>query len=157
MARVPEQSLRFESIHREVMGAVKWALGILDRGDRKAGEMIYLYSRAKSRIEPPMMLKEGIAATDEGRTDEPREEVTEVGTASANLDKRRCSYFGLLFLKGRYASYAATSGCGVIHQTACIQDILHNCTKIGRAPSNWLHRAVGSVVSSLATAWWEYR
>lgn len=100
MARVPEQFLRFESIHWEVMGVVKWALGILDRGDRKAGEMMYLYSRARSRIEPPMMLKEGIAATDQRRTNRPKVKVTDVGTASAKVDRRQCSYLGLPVSKG---------------------------------------------------------
>ncbi len=62
MARVPEQFLRFESIHCEVMGVEKWALGILDRGERKSGEMRYLYSKSRSKKVIPMIVREGMLA-----------------------------------------------------------------------------------------------
>lgn len=42
MARVPAPVRLFEDIHSEETGAEKWALGILAKGDKKAGTMIYL-------------------------------------------------------------------------------------------------------------------
>lgn len=57
MVNVPEQSFRLESIHWEENGAEKWALGILDRGDRKAGEMMYLYSRSRSSRDNAMAVR----------------------------------------------------------------------------------------------------
>ena len=42
MVRVPAQVRRLDWIHRDVMGAEKWALGIFERGDRNAGVMTNL-------------------------------------------------------------------------------------------------------------------
>lgn len=45
------------------MGTEKWALGILDRGDRKTGEMMYLYSKSRSRRETPRMARGAMSRT----------------------------------------------------------------------------------------------
>lgn len=63
MVWVPAQCpFLFESIHLEVTGAEKWALGIFDRGERKMGEMRYLYSKSRSKKEIPMTVKEGMSS-----------------------------------------------------------------------------------------------
>ena len=60
MARVPAEVHRFNQIHEEVMEDEKWALGILERGERKTGVRMYLQRKSSSKRETPRIVKEAI-------------------------------------------------------------------------------------------------
>lgn len=57
---MPALARLLDEIHSEAKGAVKWALGIFDNGDKKAGNTIYLYNKSKSERASPMIVNEAI-------------------------------------------------------------------------------------------------
>ena len=58
--RTPVLFRRLDQIHNGRMGAVKWALGIFDKGEKKVGNRRYLYSKSNSKRATPTMVREAM-------------------------------------------------------------------------------------------------
>lgn len=58
--RTPVLFRRLDQIHSERMGDEKWALGIFERGEKKVGDRMHLYSRTNSKRASPTMVREAM-------------------------------------------------------------------------------------------------
>lgn len=58
--RTPVLFRRLDQIHSGRMGDEKWALGIFERGEKKMGDRMYLYSKSNSRRAIPRMVREAM-------------------------------------------------------------------------------------------------